>query len=63
MPNLTLFVDPESGWLYGFPRAWDLDKPFNESSRQEKVAWLISKGYPEQLAKKTSLRYWTEGNI
>jgi hypothetical protein len=56
----SLFIDPQSGWRYGFPQVWDFDKPYNESSRQEKEAWLILKGYPEQLAKQTYLRSWID---
>jgi hypothetical protein len=56
----SLLVDPQSGWKYGFPKIWDFDKPYNESSWQEKQAWLISKGYPEQLAKQTYLRSWID---
>jgi len=36
------FVDPPSGWLYGFPKVWDStnDSPVDE--------WLIEQGYPEE---------------
>lgn len=56
----SLFIDPQSGWQYGFPKIWDFNKPYNESSRKEIETWLISKGYPEQLAKETYLRCWTQ---
>lgn len=46
------FVDPPSGWMYGFPKIWDSekDKPIPE--------WLAENGYPE---KATHIRTWSVG--
>lgn len=55
-----VFLDPESGWRYGFPQVWDKDIPYGKATREEKVEWLVSKGYPKEMAKKTSIRSWEE---
>lgn len=39
-----VWVDPPSGWRYGFPKLWD-----RKGSCQD---WMIANGYPEHLAKK-----------
>lgn len=40
---MKVWVDPPSGWKYGFPKVWDkvLHPDFN--------AWIISEGYPQSL--------------
>jgi len=39
------WVDPPSGWRYGFPRLYD---PAADGDMTE---WMIAQGYPEQLAR------------
>jgi len=39
-----VWVDPPSGWRYGFPKLWD-----RKGTCQD---WMIANGYPEHLAKK-----------
>ena len=39
------WVDPPSGWRYGFPRLYD---PASDGDMTE---WLIRNGYPEKLAR------------
>jgi hypothetical protein len=39
------YVDPPSGWMYGFPRLYD------PQADGDMTAWLIAKGYPERLAR------------
>ena len=39
------WVDPPSGWLYGFPRLYD------PATDGEMTAWMIAHGYPERLAR------------
>ena len=39
------WVDPPSGWLYGFPRLYD---PASDGDMTE---WMIRNGYPEHLAR------------
>jgi hypothetical protein len=35
------FIDPPSGWRYGFPKIWDpVDGPVEE--------WLLAEGYPQK---------------
>lgn len=38
------WVDPPSGWQYGFPRLYDPEKDGNITE------WLIANGYPKKLA-------------
>ena len=50
------YVDPPSGWKYGFPKI----RPPEAFDDMEK--WFIDEGYPEEdidLAMRYS-RYWTE---
>lgn len=35
----VVWVDPPSGWKYGFPKMWDC--------KGEMYDWLVSEGYPE----------------
>ena len=53
-----LWIDPPSGWMYGFPALWD------ESTHPNLREWLIEKGYPESQVD-FALRYlrqWKETN-
>ena len=53
----SLWVDPPSGWMYGFPKLWNGDGDLNE--------WLIAQGYPKKevdfFEGKPPVRMW-EGN-
>ena len=40
------WVDPHSGWRYGFPKLYDPAKDGNVTE------WMIANGYPESLARK-----------
>lgn len=42
----SLYVDPPSGWLYGFPKEWDKEK------HPDLKAWMAENGYPKKLADK-----------
>lgn len=57
------FVDVPYGWQYGFPRIWDHEKPFNETSLKEKQVWIISKGYPRELAHSKSIHFRSWENV
>ena len=35
-----LWVDPPSGWKYGFPKVWDGEGKMTD--------WLIENGYPQK---------------
>jgi hypothetical protein len=39
------YVDPPSGWRYGFPKLYD---PLADGNMTE---WMIANGYPEKLAR------------
>ena len=36
---MKMWVDPPSGWRYGFPKIYKRDRPIEQ--------WLIDNGYPE----------------
>ena len=38
---MTLWIDPPSGWKYGFPKAYT--KPEDQSLE----AWMLEQGYPQ----------------
>jgi hypothetical protein len=40
-----LFVDPPSGWRYGFPKVWD------KAKHPDLTRWMIDNGYPKKLAR------------
>lgn len=37
------WVDPPSGWKYGFPKVWDSIENHNVNE------WMIDNGYPEKM--------------
>ena len=44
------YVDPPSGWRYGFPKLWDGDGDMFE--------WLVSEGYPRKEIKKLGNQFF-----
>ncbi len=38
-----LWVDPPSGWRFGFPKVWSREKD------GEMREWMIREGYPRQM--------------
>ena len=51
--NKRLWVDPPSGWMYGFPKIWEPEKDGNV------ITWLVRNGYPEKEATDLGyVRYW-----
>jgi hypothetical protein len=48
------WVDPPSGWRYGFPRLYDPAKD------GDMVEWMIANGYPETLARQGLACTFTE---
>jgi hypothetical protein len=51
---MSRYVDPPSGWKYGFPKIWD-----GEGSMDD---WLVEEGYPrseiEKMGKYFYVRCW-----
>lgn len=45
MDAAELWVDPPSGWRYGFPKVW------NQKEHPDMRQWMIDNGYPEHLAR------------
>lgn len=56
--RMVTFIDPPSGWRYGFPRALPNPAPENV------IEWLISNGYPKKEVDKLGdsfyCRYWSD---
>ena len=38
-----LYIDPPSGWKYGFPKVYDPD------TDGDVMKWLVESGYPQEL--------------
>jgi hypothetical protein len=51
-----LWVDPPSGWMFGFPKIW------NQEEQPELKVWLVEEGYPkeelERLGDQLYCRFW-----
>lgn len=49
------FIDPPSGWMYGFPKIIPDDV-------EDVIPWLVANGYPQsevdKLSKNFYCRYW-----
>ena len=54
--STKLWIDPSSGWRYGFPKMWDQTGDMQE--------WLLSEGYPQQeidaCGKSFYVRQWLD---
>jgi hypothetical protein len=52
---MKMWVDPPSGWRYGFPKIWTRQVPLEQ--------WLIDNGYPEQDSDFAvqHIRWWPVG--
>jgi hypothetical protein len=48
-----LWVDPPSGWRYGFPKLWDPE--VNENC----LEWLVAEGYPQKEIDKMGKHFYT----
>ena len=42
-----LYIDPPSGWRYGFPK--ELPDDYFNYTPERKTQWLIEQGYPKKL--------------
>ncbi|MNK40186.1 hypothetical protein D3C87_588260 [compost metagenome] len=65
---VTTYVDPPSGWQFGFPKVYDFKPSGNkEAFEQEQTEWFVTNGYPLEMIKQGMLkycRYWSkETNI
>ena len=36
------YIDPPSGWQYGFPKVWDPE------INVDVMAWIVKEGYPQE---------------
>jgi len=59
---MVTYVDPPSGWKYGFPKVMPDDLPGNPTFRE----WLVREGYPKELIEDFGdsfhCSYWEEEN-
>ena len=58
----TLFVDPPSGWKYGFPKA--VPEGISNVGGFSFNKWLVENGYPQKLINdfdgEVPCRFWYE---
>jgi len=50
-----IFIDPPSGWMYGFPKELPPDWEFYNEG--EKENWFFLQGYPADLIEKGYLNH------
>lgn len=54
---MKIWIDPPSGWLYGFPKIWDSN--INPNLR----SWIVEQGYPQSqidyLGRHFYVRKWS----
>lgn len=50
--TMRLWIDPPSGWMYGFPAIYDPDKDGSM------IDFMRSKGVPEDIIKLNHVRTW-----
>lgn len=50
---LVTFVDPPSGWMYGFPKV----APSKNLTPTELIDWFLNNGYPQELIDKGMLNH------
>lgn len=55
MSNVWM-VDPDSGWLYGFPKP--APKEYILHDDFDFYGWLVSEGYPQE-----KIDYWLNGKL
>jgi hypothetical protein len=60
MTKTVTYVDPPSGWKYGFPKA------IPDARKKDLVEWLVEEGYPrpeiEAFGAHFYCRLWEESN-
>ena len=54
--TVKYWLDPPSGWMYGFPKLW------NPNTDPDIETWLLKNGYPESQVEfgLTYLRQWED---
>lgn len=48
-----IYVDPPSGWQYGFPKVYDPD------TDGDVMKWLVESGYPQELIDSFGEHFYT----
>ena len=48
---MTLWIDPPSGWKYGFP------KSYTKPDEQSLESWMLEQGYPQHEIDWGALKY------
>ena len=57
MSSNLVWIDPPSGWQYGFPKLYDVDKDGDITT------WLIREGLPAALADLGHYRMWEADSV
>lgn len=57
-PTVMVWIDPPSGWRYGFPKSM----PKSEYPPKDFNQWLLDNGYPQKAIDSGGnyYRYWEE---
>lgn len=48
---MALWIDPPSGWRYGFPKIWN--------GQGDVLEWLIENGYPQKEIDRLGEQFYT----
>ena len=58
--TVTIWIDPPSGWKYGFPKAIPVQTKANGEDAVK--AWLLANGYPQYEIDNGGMRYksWSD---
>lgn len=59
----TAFIDPPSGWQFGFPKVFDFKASCQEKHEEELIEWFLKNGYPQAMIDQGMhkyCRYWTK---
>lgn len=51
MKKTVVYIDPPSGWLYGFPKP--APKNIQKMSKEQLHEWFVANGYPQR-----EIDYW-----
>lgn len=59
----TTYIDPPSGWQFGFPKVFNFQASSPEKHDEELVEWFLANGYPQKMIDQGMhryCRYWTK---
>jgi len=58
---MKVWIDPPSGWQFGFPKVWDPE------TDKDVMVWMVKEGYPQaeidNLGKSFYFRSWEANDL